>query len=818
MALEPDKSTWNPVFRVYALCAAAYAFIALCIFGELLFRTDGTLVSHALSDGSQYFTRMREFGFGELAKGNMPLWNPYIFSGTPFVGAFQTGMFYPFNLVYLVLPISNAFTTDSAWHVFLTGFFMFAWARERGLRVPAAFFAGIVLAYGGACFVRVMAGHITMLQAMSWAPLIFLCIDKLFQRRSLGWILIGTGATTLQILAGHPQTLFMTALAASLYTGLQLLRAENRTRIVITLIPFGIIPPILAAVQLWSGLDVAMESMRSEGVTFDFATSFSFHPENLISLFAPAFFGNMIHNVYWARWAFWDSTVYMGVTGLALAFYGAAYGEKSHKRYLLFLTLLFGVMALGSYTPLYRFLFDYLPGINSFRSPSKFMFPASLFAAMLAGTGIDALIDKKGNRNTIVLGLGLFGTGLSLIALAIWYTSYNVGLDTPFYDFAFGDRENVFFVFLVPRPYSSEVYSNVIGLAIYSLAFASVCCALASLFLLGMVNRANAIYGVLLVGMIEVLVFAYFHKSEFNLAQNQRMNFDGIYETTPGDYRILDVAGVDNSRRNYAVETRNYAVWGYDPVILGRYAKLATFIAGGNKFDDTVTEYAMWGNDPFTHGIHVLDSFEFSHNGVKGDKRLLRLLRCEHIIIAPGTWKELPSYWHIEGAYPRFFLTNQYKLCETPDEIFETLGDLDFDPRVVTILESLPDPAPDDSTPLPLIPAPVTILEEDTDSVSLEIDLDAPSLFIVTDSYSKDWHVKALPGSVQQTYTIQPAYYGYRAIPLSAGHHRFVMEYMPTSYRIGRWISLFSFLAFAGVAGYVLFKNSKSILFSTKQS
>ena len=187
------------------------------MFGDLIFQMGDTVGSHRLSDGSQYFSRMRDFGFSELAKGNMPLWNPHIYSGTPFVGAFQSGMFYPPNVVYLVLPLANAMNVDAALHIFLMSVFMFMWARKQGLSTGASFVGGIVLAYGGASFMRVMAGHITMLEAFTWAPLILLSIDHVVEKRSNGWMLVGIGATTLQILAGYPPSSFMTAIAAGLY-------------------------------------------------------------------------------------------------------------------------------------------------------------------------------------------------------------------------------------------------------------------------------------------------------------------------------------------------------------------------------------------------------------------------------------------------------------------------------------------------------------------------------------------------------------------------------------------------------------------------
>ncbi len=70
-----------------------------------------------------------------------------------------------------------------------------------------------------------------------------------------------------------------------------------------------------------------------------------------------------------------------------------------------------------------------------------------------------------------------------------------------------------------------------------------------------------------------------------------------------------------------------------------------------------------------------------------------------------------------------------------------------------------------------------------------------------TDSYSRDWKVKALPGSAQSKYEILPANYAVRAIPLGAGTHRFTMSYWPAGFTAG--IVLTS-ATLAGIVGLFL--------------
>ncbi len=81
--------------------------LTLLMFGDVLFDTDRVL-SRIGNDLSTLFAAWREFGFGQLRSGNLPLWNPYIFAGMPYLGDFLSAMLYPPNLLHLILPLAVA--------------------------------------------------------------------------------------------------------------------------------------------------------------------------------------------------------------------------------------------------------------------------------------------------------------------------------------------------------------------------------------------------------------------------------------------------------------------------------------------------------------------------------------------------------------------------------------------------------------------------------------------------------------------------------------------------------------------------------------
>src|SRR6266705_6523320 len=93
--------------------------VALAMFGDLLFTGGTRVLGHPGSDLSLQYFAWREFGFGELAKGNLALWNPHIFSGAPYFGGMQGALLYPPNWLFLILPLPVAINWTVALHVFL---------------------------------------------------------------------------------------------------------------------------------------------------------------------------------------------------------------------------------------------------------------------------------------------------------------------------------------------------------------------------------------------------------------------------------------------------------------------------------------------------------------------------------------------------------------------------------------------------------------------------------------------------------------------------------------------------------------------------
>lgn len=734
--------------------------LTLLMFVDALFSPRAVLLGQQGTDLSAQFVYWYEFGFGQLAQGNLALWNPHIFSGMPFFGGFQSALLYPPNWLYLVLPIAKAINVSIALHILLAGVFLYLWTYHRGLHPAACLLSSILYMFSGPFFLHIYAGHLPHLAAMAWAPLLFCAIDGLIKERSTLWYLVGVLALTMQILAGHPQYVFYTAIAAGLYTLLRLIRSPRRAHLLLGLGSMYLGAAALTAVQLLAGLQAAGESVRSGGTPYAFAAMFSFPPENFLTLLVPSLFGSMSN--YWGRWYLWEMSLFISVTGLVLALYGAVCGRRDLRLFSLSMILILSILAMGAYTPLFSLLYGFVPGFNAFRVNAKFIFLVAMFAVMLSGVGLDDLLHNPRWRRRLSLMVGIAGLLVGAVGLWIQFSAAfgSAGTWGQVMSAIAATQQS----YLPPTQYEAQAFINDAGLAAArAVFFCSMTCLLLSVLLWRTHVSPRLVYLIPLIAVMEVFIFARSNRPTFDLETTRLPALEQFYQAHPGDYRVLLP-----SNPNSAMITGSRDLWGFDPGVLKRYAEFMAFTQGRNP--DTATQYLEFSR------IHPL----------------FKMLRNRYV---PFSEEGKKGFEEIPSVLSRLELIQDWVLLPQRDRIFAAMNHPAFDPRQQVILETTPDPAPVKGRAT----GTATVIEEGTDYLIVEANLPAPAILLITDNYSSGWRAVALPGSSQEHYDLLPANYILRAVPLAAGNHRLRIEYEPLGYRIGKWISLVSLIFFAGL-------------------
>lgn len=379
------------VLAALGLLGAVLLFFARLAFTNLIV---------ARGDMFLYFYPYWSYAADAVRHGHIPLWNPYLFMGAPFLANSQAGVLYPLNLALAWLPTTRAINVSVILHLWLAGIGIVVFARRSvGLGRLGAWVSGATFALGG--YLAAQIEHVNQLQALAWMPLLFTFLDLALERWR--WVFALAAVVAMQLLAGHTQSVFISLVGLSVYALWPIVESvaarrwnsRDLARRLGLLIVTAILGALLSAAQLLPTLELARESLRSGGLSWREAVSFSLKPAMLLQALLPNYRAAI----------FSEYVAYVGVIGVMLMALGvwACWSKTARDRRrtaseirpLLVVgrassvLMLLGVfLALGAYNPLYSLLVQFAPGFNLFRVPARWLVLYAFGAAILAGLGL----------------------------------------------------------------------------------------------------------------------------------------------------------------------------------------------------------------------------------------------------------------------------------------------------------------------------------------------------------------------------------------------------------------------------------------------
>jgi hypothetical protein len=284
--------------------AAAMAVLVIVIFHTFIF-----------SDAMIFGTDMVPMGY-MMRKvvadywqetNSIPVWNPYILCGLPVIDAMHGDLFYPAALLYRIMPLHKALGYKIVIHVWLAGMAMYALLRVLGLRRRSAFFGGLAYMLAPYFLSLTYAGHDGKMFVTALFPLCVAGLELLLRHVRYIYAVVLGGLLGLLFLTSHPQMTYfaMWGLAVCLLFGLRRLAADRRLGRGLAYLAIAlVIGAAIGSIQfLPTYFYTTNLSPRTGGVTFAFASSWSLHPEEIVSLLLPAFVGYSAGqgDTYWGR-------------------------------------------------------------------------------------------------------------------------------------------------------------------------------------------------------------------------------------------------------------------------------------------------------------------------------------------------------------------------------------------------------------------------------------------------------------------------------------------------------------------------------------
>ena len=335
--------------------------------------------------------------------GHLPLWNPEIFGGMPFVAAGSGDIFYPTWLLRFVVPVTTVGNLSFSLHYILAGLFTYLLLRRLQVGWTGSVVGGLAYELTGLIASYPSPGHDGKLFASTMLPLILLALVlALRDRRWQGYPLLAA-ATGLTLL-GHFQLAYYSLIAAGLFALYLTLEQAGESgagervlrlgfALVAVLIGFGV-----AAIQILPFFEYIPFSPRAGGYHgFEGSTSFAIPWDHVPEFFLKNFVGS--RETYWGSNPLKLHSEYLGLPVVALAALGVTVPER--RRFVLWaggIGLLFLLISLGAGTPFFKLWWTVMPLVKKTRAPGMAFYVVALVTAMFAGLGVERALRGEGRR------------------------------------------------------------------------------------------------------------------------------------------------------------------------------------------------------------------------------------------------------------------------------------------------------------------------------------------------------------------------------------------------------------------------------------
>jgi len=714
--------------------------VAICLSAWGIFFFWPILTAQAVfppGDFAEQFYAFAAFKARELAAGHLPLWNPYTFSGAPFLADVQSAIFYPPALLTLALSsLTGGFSfyaleLEAVAHFWLTSLFAYFFARRLFDRSSPALITALVWSYGG-YLTAYPTQQLAILETQTWLPLILLLLDWGIERGKSSYF-VGAGLCLgLVFLAGHPQSALYVVYLSVAYLIFRSFHPQRLSASVDQLgdksvwkkwaqIRYGLLFLLtglaVAAAQLLPSLEYARLSVRTEIAFWKLAGGFP--PRDLLQMLIPGSVSVM-------------APLYAGLLPLSLVGYALYVRRDQSVAFWGGVAAVALLLSLGRNTFLYPLFYWLAPGFNLFRSQERAAFIVSFALAVLAGYGLMSVVEPK---DKIHLHRSRHYTwGLAYGALLIASLIFAIG---------WGQAHR-----------TSAVFDQLWPTALLLAGITAV-----SLTWWSLQALPRSLSPVFLVNALATLIIA---ADLFLINQDNVMSGPPAAELAPvslvkllrADDRVFRVENEWRLPGNYGCLYGIEDTWGASPLRPARYQAFWDAMPRQRKWQLLNVGYVLtWQKTLDTASTLVAEI-------PKGETTYL------HRLAKPG---------------PRAWAVYQIETISDDTAALTRLAESSFDPFTTAILAADPDVTLSSESP----PATVSILDREPGRLTLQVDMPAPGVLVISEMAYPGWRalVDGHPTRLWRADVVL------QAVILPTGHHWIELSFQPWTPWVGLAIS-----------------------------
>lgn len=681
-------------------------------------------------------------------QGQVPLWNPYTFSGNPLLANYQSGVLSPFNILFFALPFVDAWSILVLLQPLLAGLFMYLFTRSLKISKAGSLISSVSFMFCG--FITTWMGYATLGYAILFLSLSLYCVEKYFETKKSLFLLLLSSTLPLSFFSGHFQISLYFLLAVVFYIVYKFFITKNilNTLYLILYTFFGL---LLVMPQILPSIELYLQSFRSSffqigGIPLEYLPSF----------LVPDFFGNPVtRNTWFGNYAEWNA--YIGVVPLMLAIYSLLRIKKHQTLFFFILGLLSLILAINN--PISAFIQNFHIPILSTSAINRIIVLFSFSFAILAGMGFDQLFSdiKKANRKLILVWLSLF----SFLFIILWVA--------------------IFQKLFIPLDKISISKQNLILPTILFLAALGL---VVSVVVFGKIKYKKALYILLSLGLVVLVAF---DMLRFAIKWQAFDPKNLVFPTFSTTQAFSKISGFNRVFGNLGGEATIYyklpSVEGYDALYNKRYGQFIGYIEQGEFVKSAWSVVSFPKNSPNTpKAINLLNMkyivHKLSDDGASWTFPVWTYPGKQFKLIYEDNFYK---FYQNNNAFPHAFLVGEYRVINDDKQILKTIFSNDFNPRREIVLETDPKIIKTDKDV-----GEAKIISYKPNSMEISVDARSNALLFLTENYDKGWKA-SVDGKSE---AILRADYAFRAIKIGSGKHIVRFWYDPWSFRLGVYLAI----------------------------
>jgi hypothetical protein len=709
----------------------------------------------------------------QIKLGHLPFWNPHNFSGNPLLANFQSAVFYPLNIIFLIFSFKIAWTIFIFLIPLLSAFFTYLFMREIRIGKISSIFSGIVFAFCAYTTVWMEYGNIG--HTLLWLPLALYLTEKLAKKITIQVCICLICILTFSLLAGYIQGYFYIAVTLLIYYVLSsYTRYKFSIKHILIYSSCLIYPILLGLFQILPTISLLSFSSRgnySLSVIKNLLNPWWYG----ITVIAPDFFGNPATRNNWFYGTYIERVSYFGIIPFVFALYALLHIKRDRKFFI------FGIIFILSFLSAFdlfvtKFLYLIPIPVISTTVPTRILCVFGFSGVILAGMGLQLFIDRI-NFKKLFIAIGCV-TGLLFIGWLMVFIGPLIFQNQNLITNLSVSKRNL----ILPTALLISLAISV-GLYYYN-------------------KKLSHIVVAIILFLTIFDLFRFFQKiTPFSLQAY-------VYPQTPVVRFLQQNASINRYwgyglgyiETNFQIYDHTFSPDGNDPLHIKTYTEFLESSKNGSipkslpRPDANVA--GGFGTTDLKENIFrqkVLNILGVKYILAKNDILNNKLIP-DYATFDPNIykliWQKAPwqIYQNLEAA-PRIFLTTDYKVILNKVNILKKFYSKTFNEKKQIILEQDPD-----IRKSVLKTYNLKLNTYSPNEIIIQTSSDADALLFISDSYYPDWKA-SIDGKNTKIYV---ADYTFRAIKVPQGSHLVRFYYDSKSFKIGLVISGFSIILLIG--------------------